>query len=139
MTEPTTVDAAAVAERLARRYPPPLVRRRTKVLLTVLATLVAMGWLVWAALLHAEPAVAGQVASFDVVSDTSISLVMTVQRSDPSQPATCRLLAQSTDFQPVAESAVVVGPSTAKVVDQTVSLTTLRRATSVTVRSCTSG
>ena len=136
MTEPTTVDAAAVAERLARRYPPPLVRRRTKVLITAVATLVALGWLVWAALLHAEPDVSGQVASFDVVSDTSITLVMTVQRSDPSRPATCRLLAQSTDFQPVAERDVPVPASTVKVADVPVTLTTLRRATSVTVRSC---
>ena len=140
MTEPTTVAAveAEAAERLARRYPPPLVRRRTKILITAVATLVALSWLVWAALLHAEPAVAGQVASYDVVSDTAIDVVITVQRSDPSQPATCRLLAQSTDFQPVAESPVPIPASTAKVVDLKVTLTTLRRATSATVRSCTS-
>ncbi|GAB2568588.1 DUF4307 domain-containing protein [Microlunatus antarcticus] len=137
MTEPTTVDAAA-AERLARRYPPPLVKRRTKILITAVATLVALGWLVWAALLHAEPAVAGQVASYQVVSDTAIDVVITVQRSDPSRPATCRLLAQSTDFQPVAERDVPIEAGTVKVVDTRVTLTTLRRATSATVRSCTS-
>ena len=137
MTEPTTVDAAAAAERLARRYPPPLVGRRTKIAITAVATLVALGWLVWAALLHAEPAVSGQVASYDVVSDTSIDVVITVQRSDPSRPATCRLLAQSTDFQPVAEQDVAIPASKIKVVDVPVTLTTLRRATSATVRSCT--
>ena len=62
----------------------------------------------------------------------------TVQRDDPSTPATCRLLAQSTDFQPVAESPVPIPASTAEVVDLKVTLTTLRRATSATVRSCTS-
>jgi len=139
MTEPSTVDAAGVAERLARRYPPPLVRRRTKVLLVVVATAVALAWLVWAALLHATPAVSGDVAGFRVVSDTSIEVTMTVQRDDPSQPATCRLLAQSTDFQPVAESSVPVAASAFKVVDVPVTLTTLRRATSVTVRSCSTG
>lgn len=138
MTEPTTVDARAVAERLALRYPPPLVDRRVKIAITAVATLVAMSWLVWAALLHAEPAVSGQVASYKVVSDTSMDVVMTVQRSDPSKPATCRLLAQSTDFQPVAESSVQVPASTSKVVDLPVTLKTLRRATSATVRSCTS-
>jgi hypothetical protein len=139
MTEPSTVDAAAVAERLARRYPPPLVRRRTKVVLVVVATAVALAWLVWAALLHATPAVSGDVAGFRVVSDTSIEVTMTVQRDDPSQPATCRVLAQSTDFQPVAESSVPVAASAYKVVDVPVTLTTLRRATSVTVRSCSTG
>lgn len=139
MTEPTTVDAAAVADRLARRYPPPRVSRRTKILLVAVATLVALGWLVRAALLHADPLVTGQVASFTVVSDTRIDLVMTVQRRDPARPASCRLLAQSTDFQPVAEQTVTVEPSAYPVVNKPVTLTTLRRATSVSVKSCTSG
>ena len=136
MTEPTTLDAAAVAERLARRYPPPLVSRRKKIAITAVATLVALGWLVWAALLHADPAVSGDIAGFKVVSDTSIEVTLTVQRGDPSRPATCSLLAQSTDFQPVAESVVQVEASPYAVVNKTLTLTTLRRATSVTVRSC---
>jgi hypothetical protein len=138
VTEPTTVDAAAAAERLALRYPPPRVSRRAKMVITGVATLVALTWLVWAALLHAEPAVSGQVASYEVVSDTSMTVVVTVQRSDPSRPATCRLLAQSTDFQPVAEQDVPVPASAVKVANLPVTLTTLRRATSATVRSCSS-
>jgi uncharacterized protein DUF4307 len=139
VTEPTTLDAAAAADRLARRYPPPRVPRRTKIALVAVGTLVALTWLVWVALVHATPAVSGDVAGFRVVSDTSIEVTMTVQRSDPSTPATCRLLAQSTDFQPVAERTVPVAASPYEVVDVPVTLTTLRRATSVSVRGCTSG
>ena len=139
MTEPTTVDAGAAAARLALRYPPPLVSRRLKILITAVATLVAMGWLVWAALRHATPAVSGDVSGFKVVSDTSIEVTMTVQRSDPSQRASCNLFAQSTDFQPVAEQVVPVEASPYTVVNVPVTLTTLRRATSVTVRSCSIG
>jgi hypothetical protein len=135
VTEPTTLDADA-AERLARRYPPPRVSRRTKVVLVAVSTLVALTWLVWAALLSAEPEVSGQVASFDVVSDTSMKAQITVQRRDPSQPASCRVLAQSTDFQPVAEQDVRIAPSPYEVVNTDLDLTTLRRATSVTVKSC---
>ena len=137
MTDSTTL-AAATAERLARRYPPPRTSRRTKALAVAAATLVALGWLVWAALLHAEPEVTGQVASYKVLSDTSIQVEITVQRRDPSRPASCRLLVQSTDFQPVAEQAVPVQASAYKVVDLTVTLTTLRRATAPSVKSCTS-
>jgi hypothetical protein len=139
VSEPTTLGADAAAERLARRYPPPRVSRRTKALLVAVATLVALGWLVWAALLHATPAVTGQVASFTVVSDTTMTVTMTVQRHDPSRPATCRLLAQATDFQPVAEQNVPVEASAYEVVDVPVTLVTLRRATSVTVKSCSDG
>jgi hypothetical protein len=139
VTEPTTVAATAAAERLALRYPPPTVSRRTKIAITAVATLVALSWLVWTALLHADPAVSGDVAGYQVVSDTAIDVTMSVQRSDPSRPATCSLLVQSTDFQPVAESNVAIEASTHQVVDVHVTLTTLRRATSVTVRSCSSG
>ncbi|HEY0239740.1 MAG TPA: DUF4307 domain-containing protein [Friedmanniella sp.] len=139
MTEPATVDAAAAVERLARRYPPPLVSRRGKIAITTVATLVALSWLVWTALLHATPTVSGDIAGFQVVSDTAIEVTMTVQRGDPSRPATCDLLAQSTDFQPVAQSTVQVAPSSSQVVNVTQTLTTLRRATSVTVRSCSTG
>jgi hypothetical protein len=135
VSQPTTADAD-VAERLARRYPPPRVRRRTKVVLVAVATLVALTWLVWAALLSAEPEVSGQVAAFDVVSDTSMTAQITVQRSDPSRAASCRVLAQSTDFQPVAETDVRIDPSAYEVVNTDITLTTLRRATSVSVRSC---
>ena len=140
MTEPTTVGVRdpAVAERLARRYPPPRVRRRTKVAITAAATLVALGWLIWTALLHADPPVSGQVASYEVLSDTSMKVTVTVERRDPSRAATCRVQAQATDFQPVAESPVAFEPSSYAVANKSFVLTTLRRATSVTVKSCTS-
>ena len=99
-----------------------------------------MSWLVWAALLHAEPAVTGQVASYEVVSDTAIDVVITVQRSDPSR-ARHLPAARPVHRLPAGGRAATSRsrPSTAKVVDKPVTLTTLRRATSVTVRSCTSG
>ena len=128
---------AAAAERLARRYPAPRVSRRSKVVLVGLSTLVALTWLLWAAFLNATPAVSGQVESFAIVSDTKITLTMTVQRRDPSRPATCRLLAQSTDFQPVAEQNVPVPASAYAVVNVPYALTTLRRATTVSVKTCT--
>ena len=134
----TAETATAVAERLRRRYPPPRGSRRTKVVLVAVGTALALTWLVWTALVHARPAVTGQVASFAIHSNTSMSVTVTVQRRDPSIPATCRLLAQSTDFQPVAEQEIAVPASRVKVADIDVELTTLRRATSASVRSCTS-
>jgi hypothetical protein len=127
------------AERLRRRYPPPRVPRPVLVGLVVLASAVGMAWLIWAALTHATPAVSAQVSSFEITSDTSIKVTMTVQRSDPSVPATCRVIAQSTDFQPVAEQEVAVQPSAVKLADIKLELTTLRRATSASVSGCDAG
>ncbi|MCW2809951.1 MAG: hypothetical protein JWP61_409 [Friedmanniella sp.] len=125
------------AERLQRRYPPSRFPRPLLIALIVAGVTVAMTWLIWSALLHSRPAVAAQVAAYTVVSDTSIRVTITVDRRDPSRPVTCRLLAQAADFQPVAEQQVPIGASAARLVDTTVTLTTLRRATSATVKGCT--
>ena len=124
------------AERLRRRYPPPRLPRPVLVGLVALGSAVGMAWLIWAALSHATPAVSAQVSAFDITSDTSIMVTMTVQRSDPSVAATCRVIAQSTDFQPVAEREVAIEPSDVKLADIKLELTTLRRATSASVSGC---
>jgi len=127
------------ADRLARRYPPPRVPRGVLVGLVAAGTALGLGWLVWAGLVHATPAVSAQVSAFTVVSDTTIRVTMTVQREDPSVPATCRVIAQSPDFQPVAEQEVAVPSSTVALANIPLELTTLRRATSASVSGCQVG
>ena len=127
------------AERLRRRYPPPRLPRPVLVGVVALVTAVGMGWLIWAALAHATPEVSAQVSSFAITSDTTIDVTVTVQRSDPGQAASCRVIAQSTDFQPVAEEEVPIPPSDFELVDTTLTLTTLRRATSASVTGCEVG
>ena len=124
------------AERLRRRYPPPRLSRPVLVGLVALGTAIALSWLVWAALDSSRPVVAASVPSYRVTSDTSMDVTITVQRRDPSIPVTCRVLAQSTDFQPVAELEVPVPASTVELADIRLTLTTLRRATSASVSGC---
>jgi hypothetical protein len=97
---------------------------------------VAIGWLVWAATFHSSPPVRAEVSAYEVVSDSRIKVTVTVNRRDPAQPVACRVMAQATDFQPVAEELVRVPPRPENVVDVKIELTTLRRATTATVRDC---
>jgi Domain of unknown function (DUF4307) len=97
----------------------------------------ALTWLVWTALLHSRPAVAAQIVSFRIDSDTSVSATISVERRDPSAPATCRVLAQAADYQPVGEQQVPIAASTNRVVEAELMFTTLRRATTVVVKGCT--
>ena len=97
---------------------------------------VALGWLIWAALFHSRPAVAAQVSAFTVVSDTAIDVTLTVDRRDPAQPATCRVLAQAQDHSAVGEQQIIVAATTARVVNQKLTLVTLRRAVTATVEGC---
>ena len=125
------------AERLSRRYPKSRMPRPLLVGLISVGVVLAMTWLVWTALLHSRPAVAAHVQAFRIDSDTAVSVTITVERRDPSVPATCRVLAQAVDFQPVGEQQVPVAAASDRVVEVTAALTTLRKATAVVVRGCT--
>lgn len=124
------------AERLRRRYPRSRVPR--PLLVGMIGLLAASGllWLVWIASVHSRPSVSGQVTAYTVRSDTSVAVTLTVDRPDPRVPAVCRVIAQAVDFSPVAEQQVSVPPTDFRVVNLDLTLTTLRRATSASVREC---
>ncbi|HEX6759254.1 MAG TPA: DUF4307 domain-containing protein [Propionibacteriaceae bacterium] len=124
------------AERLRRRYPKSRMPRPLLVGLISVGVVLGMTWLVWTALVHSRPAVAAQVQAFRIDSDTAVSVTITVERRDPSVPATCRVLAQAVDFQPVGEQQVTIAASADPLVDVSLVLTTLRRATTVVVKGC---
>ena len=126
-----------VSERLRRRYPPPRTPRLAKVALVGVGAAIALAWLIWAALVHATPPVAADVPAYTVKTDTLIGVTVTVDRRDPGTPVTCRVVAQAADYQIVGERQVPVEATAQKVVNVTVDLTTLRRATSASVKGCT--
>jgi hypothetical protein len=105
--------------------------------LIVVGVVLALTWLVWTALLHSRPAVNAEIVAFRIDSDTSVSATISVERRDPSVPATCRVLAQAADYQPVGEQQVSIASGTDRIVEASLVFTTLRRATTVMVRGCT--
>jgi hypothetical protein len=131
------VGVADAAERLRRRYPKPRMPRPLLVSLIVVGVVLALTWLVWTALLHSRPAVNAELVAFRIDSDTSVSATISVERRDPSVPATCRVLAQAADYQPVGEQQVSIASGTDRIVEAKIVFTTLRRATTVVVRGCT--
>jgi Domain of unknown function (DUF4307) len=102
-----------------------------------IGTALALWWLVTTALHHSRPAAAAQVSAFTIRSDTRIAVSMTVDRLDPSVAVSCRVVAQAQDFQIVGEQAVRVPSGTARLVNVSLELVTLRRATTATVKGCT--
>ena len=138
MTEPATTPStsAEVADRLRRRYPVARLRRPLVVSVVAVGVAGALAWLIWAAYAFSTPAVSAQVAGYTVTSNTTIDVTLTIDRRDPSHPATCRVLAQSSDFQPVAEQQVAIPASSVRLVDTHITLTTLRRATTAVVKGC---
>jgi hypothetical protein len=126
-----------VAERLRRRYPPPLLPRPVLIIAVSVLAAFFLGWLIWAGLVHASPAVSANVSSYQVVSDREIIVTVTVQRPDPSIAVVCQVVAQASDFTNVGSvDQLKVGPRPERIVDVRITLKTLRRATSASVKSC---
>ena len=136
MPQPSAPTTAADAERIRRRYPRSRLPRPVWIAVVAAGTAVAMTWLVWAAVLGSHPAVTAVVSAYTVRSDTEIVATLAVDRADPSRPAACRVMAQATDYQPVAEQTVPIRATTTNVVAVEVRLTTLRRATTAVVKGC---
>jgi hypothetical protein len=126
-----------VAERLRRRYPRSRVPRPVVLVLVGIGVALALSWLVVTAWQRARPPAVAEVKAFHVVSDTKIEITLSVERPNPSVVATCRLIAQAQDLGLVGEQAVSVPGSDQRRVDVVVSMTTLRRAVSTSVRGCT--
>jgi hypothetical protein len=128
---------SAAADRLRLRYPRSRLPR--PLLIVALAVLAAafLTWVLWSATVHANPVVSGQVSSYTVRSDQLIAVTVTVDRPDPSVAVVCNVVAQASDFQAVgAIDRLEVPPRPERVVDVTITIKTLRRATSASVKSC---
>lgn len=98
---------------------------------------IGIGWLIWAALVHSRPAVSGALHIWDIKSDDTVTFTLTVERPDPSVAATCRVLAQATNFETVGEKTISVPAGEDRLTDVRDSLRTIRRATSVSLDTCT--
>ena len=128
--------SAADRERLARRYPGPRLPRPVLIAIIAVVSVGSLSWLIWTALVHAEPVVSAKVAAYTVVSDSRIDATVIIDRPDPSIPVVCRVSAQAEDFQPVGEVNLPVEATAEGVVNTTISITTVRRATTAVIREC---
>jgi hypothetical protein len=127
-----TDDAAA---RLARRYPPQRAGRWWIPVALVLATAGAI-WLYWAGSYGATGTTTARVDAFDVRSDTSIAVTVTIDRPDTSLAAECLVFAQAVTYDRVGEKRVRVEPGGSGLTTVRLELRTFKRATTAAVESC---
>jgi hypothetical protein len=123
------------AARLARRYPPPQSKRRWLPAALVLAA-VGLAWLVWAGTYGATGTVTARVDAFDVRSDTTIAVTVTVDRPDPARGAECLLYAQAVTYDRVGETRIPVAAGGTGLTTMRLELRTFKRATTAAVESC---
>ena len=127
-----TDDAAA---RLARRYPQ---QRTGRWWLVAALLLAATGtvWLVWAGSYGAAGTVTARVDAFDVRSDTTIAVTVSIDRPDPSVGAQCLVFAQAVSYDRVGETRVRVDPGGTGLTTVRLELRTFKRATTAAVEAC---
>jgi hypothetical protein len=120
--------------RLAARYPRP--RRWPLITLGVVFAVLLGSWTLWTATWHANPPVSAQVLSFDIVSDSEVHVVLHVDRPDPSVAGVCTVITQAENYQQVGELDAQIEPGTERLSDITVTIRTISRATSASLKSC---
>ncbi|HET7327901.1 MAG TPA: DUF4307 domain-containing protein [Nocardioidaceae bacterium] len=96
---------------------------------------VAAGWVVWAALYHADPEVASRVQAFEVTSSREVKVTIAIER-DPGTTVFCLIKAQAGDHSVVGEREVVVPGGSKTSLTRTYVVTTEREATAGVLDGC---
>ncbi|MCI0685850.1 MAG: DUF4307 domain-containing protein [Sporichthyaceae bacterium] len=127
----------ATAPAAAVHQPPPL-RRGTKIALVLVLGLgwaIALSWLIWAALYHANPAVRGTLVGYEVTSDRSVAVRYEIVRK-AGVTAECVIRSRAADGSEVGRRLIVIPPGPDRRIARTEVLTTTGRAITGEIREC---
>jgi hypothetical protein len=97
--------------------------------------LIGGGWLIWAALHHAEPEISSSLVAFDNTDPRNTEIRFIVTRRDSSAPATCILAAR--DFDKVIVGQIVDHiPASAGSIERTVTIPSRADAVNAGITTC---
>ncbi|MFL6059667.1 MAG: DUF4307 domain-containing protein [Marmoricola sp.] len=126
-----------MSEVMQERYGVKSPRRRTTIVVaTTVLAVVFLGWLAWAAWLQSDPAIDAAVSAYRVVDDHTVQVKIQMRLRNDHIEGTCDVGATARDHSPVGDQTFTVAQITAAKGDW-LSITTLDRATTVELISCT--
>ena len=102
-------------------------RRRLTIALTTLAVAAGVAVAATAYQRFEGTAVEGEIAAFDVLDDQTVSVTISVTRNDPAVPVVCIVRARSRDGAETGRREILIGPSEAKTVQVTATVTSFRQ------------
>lgn len=127
-------------ERPPERYGRPALtaggRRRLIIALGVLVVAAGLGAAAVAYQRYERTDVEGKAAAFEVLDDRTLSITLSVTRADPARPAVCIVRARSRDGAETGRREILVGPSDAKTVQVTTTVTAFRPSEVADVYGC---
>lgn len=109
--------------------------RPLAIALTAVLAVVGLGWLVWAGLYHAQPAVSERLRTFTVLGPGLVSATIDVERA-PGTAVVCLLEAQASDHFVVGERQVRIPAGPEQAVSRTYRIETERPATNAVLDGC---
>ncbi len=101
----------------------------------IVFALVGGGWLIWAGLYHANPAIRYELISFNVTAEREISIRYTVVRADPMQVVICTLTASDQDKNVVGQIDDKIAAGTSQI-EQTTAIPTRTAPVTATIARC---
>ena len=119
-------------DRLSQRYGTASAGRTAVLAAGLLVVAALIGWFVWALWLHSHPKVASSLDSWELHGDNAVTITVEVHIYDATVRPVCTVLAYAEDH-----STVGLHSFTPIAGRQTLTLKTVRAATSVDWRGCT--
>lgn len=101
----------------------------------IVSALVGGGWLIWAGLHHANPAIRYELISFNVTAEREISIRYTVVRTDPMQVVICTLTASDQDKNVVGQIDDKIAAGTSQI-EQTTAIPARTAPVTATIARC---
>lgn len=123
-------------QRIAERYPKPGLKERLFGIAAGIALALGIALVVIGGIEQSNPPVVGMVRAFEVVSPQLTKVEVVVQRTDPSQPASCFIYVQAVSYERVGELEFEVPPDDETLSVVYVDIKTVKEATAVTVENC---
>ena len=111
-------------------------RRRVAIGLAVLVVAAALGAAAVAYQRYERNDVEGKAAAFDRLDDRTLSITLSVTRSDPARPVVCIVRARSRDGSETGRREILVGPSDAGTVQVTTTVIGFRPSEVADVYGC---
>lgn len=111
-------------------------RRRLTILLGGAAVLAALAVAVLSYQRFEGNDVEGETAAYQVIDDRTVSVTISVTRKDPARPVVCIVRARSYDGAETGRREIVVGPSSAKTVQVTTTVSSYARPVMGDIYGC---
>lgn len=122
-------------DRIAARYPRRNPVDRAVGAIAVVGLVATIAFVAWAGLIRSNPPVVAMVRAFSTTVEATTAEIV-IQRTDPSQAATCFVHVQAPNYERVGELDLQVPPGTETLTVMDVEVRTVREGTAVSVENC---